>query len=260
MPEQFKSNAGGLMAGHADKWSDKNRRPNSHNAGSGRAGSRNQGTGAAGKANTVASDSIDTTKMTPDEKLKYFKSLGLLKPQEAPQEPQKKIDTNTQPKAENPVKSLSDRLGKVFSTQPQMLQDIVKHLQSVPKEQLKQKALAVLNVMKDNSSTNPQEVHGAIMSVLKDSDDYVSKRSPITNATSYRRMTPEEFINGNDDLPKSNLLSLVKQAQLFDDVDGALYYINMARDNVDDNDDVKNIVASMHATADSLSDLGFDLK
>lgn len=166
MPEQFKSNAGGLMAGHADNWSDKNRRPNSHNAGAGRAGSRNQGTGAAGKANTVASDSIDTTKMSPDEKLKYFKSLGLLKPQEAPQEPQKKVDTNTQPKEENPVKSLSDRLGKVFSTQPQMLQDIVKHLQEVPKEQLKQKALAVLNVMKDNSSTNPQEVHGAIMSVL----------------------------------------------------------------------------------------------
>lgn len=176
MPEQFKSNAGGLMAGHSDKWSDKNRRSNSHNAGAGRAGSRNQGTGAAGKANTVATDTIDTTKMTPDEKLKYFNSLGLLKPQQAKPDahtankPQQTQDST--PKTENPVKVLSDRLGKVFSTKPEMLQDIVKHLQSIPKEQLKQKALDIISAMKDNSSTDPNQVHGAIMSVLNDDVDF----------------------------------------------------------------------------------------
>lgn len=78
MPDNFKSKNGATLAGHSEKWSDAKRRANSHQAGQGSRGSRNQGTGDAGKANTIASQGIDTSKMKPDEKLRYFNSLGLL--------------------------------------------------------------------------------------------------------------------------------------------------------------------------------------
>lgn len=78
MPGQFRSKSGATLAGHSDKWSDENRRSNSHNAGQGSRGSRNQGTGAVGKANTVTDTLVDTSRMKPDEKLRYFQSLGLM--------------------------------------------------------------------------------------------------------------------------------------------------------------------------------------
>lgn len=257
MPGTFRSKNGATLSGHSDKWSNPNRSARSHEAGQGSKGKRNQGTGIQGKLNTLPSDSVDTSKMNPDEKLKYFKSLGLMPGKGvAPAEQPPAKEVPQEPKR-NQVQELSNNLGKIFKEQPELLQDIVKQLQQVPKENFKQKVVDVLKVMQDNTSTNPQEIHGAIMSVL---DDKEPKRTPVTDSESYRRMTPEDFINGNDDLPKSTLLSLVKQAQQFDDVGGALYYINMARDNIEDNEDKKSIISSMHATADSLSDLGFDLK
>lgn len=156
MPEQFKSKNGATIAGHSAKWSDSKRGQNSHEAGRGSRGSRNQGTGSAGKANTVASDAIDTSRMKPDEKLRYFKSLGLLGKEPEPE---------PVPKA-NPVQELSSKLGKIFQAQPNMLMDIVNKLKSLPKEELKHKALDILNVMNDNTSTDPNQVHGAIMSVF----------------------------------------------------------------------------------------------
>ena len=93
MPGQFRSKAGATIAGHSDKWSDENRRANSHQAGQGSRGSRNQGTGAAGKANTVATGTIDTSKMKPDEKLRYFNSLNLLGP-DTKKEPARPMPTD----------------------------------------------------------------------------------------------------------------------------------------------------------------------
>ena len=67
----------GGIDGHNEKWNDINRPKNSMNAGAGYRGKRNQGLGKAGIANTIPTDGVDTTKMSPDEKMKYFKSLGL---------------------------------------------------------------------------------------------------------------------------------------------------------------------------------------
>ncbi|BAQ02826.1 hypothetical protein [Klebsiella phage K64-1] len=192
MPGQFTDKNGGNMAGHSDKWSDKNRRPNSYQAGQGSRGSRNQGTGLAGKANTVSSDEVDTSKMNPEEKLRYFNKLGLLNPTQKQQladidakkaksstanvEPVHKPSTE-QPKPDvNPVKELSDKLGKIFANKPQLIQGIVKALQSVPKEQLKDKAQAVLKAMNNNTSTEPTEVFSTVMQAIegspeKDEDD-----------------------------------------------------------------------------------------
>lgn len=192
MPGQFTDKNGGNMAGHSDKWSDKNRRPNSYQAGQGSRGSRNQGTGLTGKANTVSSDEVDTSKMNPEEKLRYFNKLGLLNPTQKQQladidakkaqsstanvEPVQKPSTE-QPKPDvNPVKELSDKLGKIFANKPQLIQGIVKALQSVPKEQLKDKAQAVLKAMNNNTSTEPTEVFSTVMQAIegspeKDEDD-----------------------------------------------------------------------------------------
>ncbi|WPK19227.1 hypothetical protein [Salmonella phage SD-6_S16] len=78
MPSNFTDKNGGNMAGHSDKWSERNRRPNSYQAGQGSRGSRNQGTGLAGKANAEAGEVKSTENMTELEKLRYVNSLGLL--------------------------------------------------------------------------------------------------------------------------------------------------------------------------------------
>lgn len=163
MPGKFQDKNGANLAGHSDRWSNSNRRSASHDAGQGSRGSRNQGTGLAGKANTMPSDAVDTSTMSKEEKLKYFNALGLM-PKVEPEQP-------PAPKQENPVKVLSAKLGQIFSSHPQMINDIVKALQGLPKEQLKQKSLAILDLMSNNTSTNPTEVHGAIMNVLNDKVD-----------------------------------------------------------------------------------------
>ncbi len=166
MPGRFTNKSGATIAGHADKWSHANRNPNSHDAGNGSRGKRNQGTGLQGKLNTLPSDSVDTSKMKPEEKLKYFQSLGIMpgkKPE--PEQPPAEVPKE-EPK--NKVQELTSNLGKIFKDSPELLQDIVKKLQSTPKDKFKEKVLDVLRVMQDNTSTNPQEIHGAIMSVLND--------------------------------------------------------------------------------------------
>lgn len=89
MPEQFKSKNGATIAGHSAKWADENRRKDSHQAGQGSRGSRNQGTGSAGKAQTSTDTVVDTTTMDPEQKLKYFNSLGLLGAQASTKQPPK---------------------------------------------------------------------------------------------------------------------------------------------------------------------------
>lgn len=191
MPGQFTDKNGGNMAGHSDKWSDANRRKNSYQAGQGSRGSRNQGTGLAGKANTEAGEVKSTENMTELEKLRYVNSLGLLNPtqkqrladmeraekeQEAPQPEQPKPEA---PKAANPVKELSDNLGKIFANKPQLIQGIVKALQAVPKEELKGKAQAVLDAMKGNKSTEPTEVFSTIMRALEGQEEATDEEASL---------------------------------------------------------------------------------
>lgn len=42
-------------------------------------GTTRQGQGEQGRINQAPTDEVDTTKMSPEEKLKYFQSLGLIK-------------------------------------------------------------------------------------------------------------------------------------------------------------------------------------
>ncbi|MCU6293990.1 hypothetical protein KWI11_21325 [Escherichia coli] len=179
MPSNFTDKNGGNMAGHSDKWSERNRRPNSYQAGQGSRGSRNQGTGLAGKANAEAGEVKSTENMTELEKLRYVNSLGLLnatqkqrladmeREEKEKSSPAKEEPKQEAPKAVNPVKELSDKLGKIFANKPQLIQGIVKELQSVPKEELKVKAQAVLDAMSGNTSTEPTEVFSTIMRALE---------------------------------------------------------------------------------------------
>lgn len=264
----------GALVQHSEKWADKNRRSNSHAAGQGSRGSRNQGTGEAGKANTVASQGTDTSKMSPHEKLKYFNSLGLLNPtqkqqladmdaaQNAPKEPQ-------QPKAEpkaaeptassNPVKELSDRLMKIFAQKPQLIQGIVEKLKAVPKEQMKDTANRILKSMEGNSSTEPTEVFSTVMRAIEqpaepeaqdDLDfDEVEQEAPRNRSG---KMSEKEFRETNAYLGADFVDSIIKQVKQFQDFEEALFTVDMAIENVDDVNDARAVRNSMASAADDL--------
>ncbi|EHU8781047.1 hypothetical protein N0S44_000282 [Escherichia coli] len=162
----------GAIVQHSKRKSEYRPAGNYH---SGRKMSRNQSTGAQGVENAKPGEVTDTSKMNQHEKLKYMNALGLLnahqkeqlaamdKAQERPEA----AEAPAQSKATNPVKELSDKLGKIFANKPQLIQGIVKELQSVPKEELKVKAQAVLDAMKGNTSTEPTEVFSTIMRALE---------------------------------------------------------------------------------------------
>lgn len=271
MPGNFQSKSGATLAGHSDRWSDKNRRSNSFNAGSGSKAARNQGTGEAGKANTVASQGTDTSKMNPHEKLKYFNSLGLLNPtqkqqladmdaaQNAPQQPKAEPKAQATPAAQNPVKELSDRLMKIFARKPDLLQGIVKTLQAVPKEQMKDAAQRVLDSMKGNISTEPTEVFSTVMRAIEqkaepeeqdDIDfDEVEQEAPRNRSG---KMSEKEFRETNAYLGADFVDSIIKQVKQFQDFEEALFTVDMAIENVDDVNDVRAVRNSMASAADDL--------
>lgn len=256
MPGQFTDKNGGNMAGHSDKWSDKNRRPNSYQAGQGSRGSRNQGTGDAGRANTVATDTVDTSKMSKEDKLKYFNSLGLLTPaqkQEIKPEPVQQAPAKATPST-NPVKELSDKLGKIFASKPQLIQGIVKALQAVPKEQLRDKAQAVLSSMEGNSSTEPTEVFSTIMKALEGkpaAEPEVKEPEPERRMQS-GKMTEKEFRETNAYLGQDFVDSIIKQVKQFKDFERALFTVDLAIENVDDVNDARAVRNSMASAADDL--------
>lgn len=137
MPDKFQHKNGGVVA-HSDKWSDKNRRSSSHNAGQGSRASRNLGTGLAGKANTIPSDGIDTSKMSPEEKLKYFNSLGLNPLKNGDREPREKAFS---------IEDFGKDLQSTFASHPQYIQHLVNELKATPKEHFKTAAHAAFRAL-----------------------------------------------------------------------------------------------------------------
>ncbi|WOL22987.1 hypothetical protein [Escherichia phage vB_EcoM_JNE01] len=271
MPGQFTDKNGGNMAGHSDRWSDANRRKNSYQAGQGSRGSRNQGTGLAGKANAEAGEVKSTENMTELEKLRYVNSLGLLnatqkqrladmeraeKEQAVPKEEPKP----EAPKAANPVKELSDNLGKIFANKPQLIQGIVKALQAVPKEELKGKAQAVLDAMKGNKSTEPTEVFSTIMRALEGKQKSLPQKTDQKPSKPSGRMSEDEFREVNDYLGAKFVNDIINQAKQYTDLEKALYIIDMAIENVDDVNDSRAVRMSMSSAADDLTSMGLTLK
>lgn len=260
MPENFKSKNGATLSGHSEKWADKNRRAGSFQAGQGSRGSRNQGTGAAGKANTVATDTVDTTKMSPEEKLKYFNSLGLMQPkadkakpaaQKAPEQPVQPKEPEAKAPVQNPVKELSDRLMKVFAQKPNLIQGIVKALQAVPKEEMKDTAQRVLNSMNGNSSNDPSEVFSTVMNAIENKAQPEEPTEAPRNRSG--KMSEKEFRDVNAYLGSDFVDSIIKQVKQFKDFEEALFTVDMAIENVDDVNDKRAVRNSMASAADDLS-------
>ena len=269
----------GALVQHSNKWADENRRKDSHAAGQGSRGSRNQGTGAAGKSNTVASQGTDTSKMNPHEKLKYFNSLGLLNPTQkqqladmdsqaapkAPEPTQVKPSTKSTTPSVNPVKELSDRLIKIFAQKPNLIQGIVKSLQAVPKEQMKDTANRILKSM-EGTSNEPTEVFSTVMKAIEGdkSDeldlDVVDEPAKPEQRNRTASMTEEEFRQANQYLGDKFVQSMIDQAKQFEDSDKALFMIDMAIENVDDVNDERAVRSSMASAADDLAANGFELK
>ncbi|AXC36581.1 structural protein [Escherichia phage UB] len=272
MPDNFKSKNGATISGHSEKWSEKNRRPNSHMAGQGSKGSRNMGTGEAGKANTVATQGTDTSNMTELEKLRYVNSLGLLnatqkqrladmeREEKEKSAPAKEEPKQEAPKAVNPVKELSDKLGKIFANKPQLIQGIVKELQSVPKEELKVKAQAVLDAMSGNTSTEPTEVFSTIMRALEGKQKSLPQKTDQQPSKPSGRMSEDEFREVNDYLGAKFVNDIINQAKQYTDLEKALYIIDMAIENVDDVNDSRAVRMSMSSAADDLTSMGLTLK
>lgn len=169
MPGTFRSKSGATLSGHSDKWSNDNRRPTSHDAGQGSRGSRNMGTGMQGKLNTMPSQGVDTSKMKPEEKLKYFKSLGLMPGSEPTPEPEVQKDPVHNDR--NKVQALTQDLQKVFADRPNYLHSIVQQLKSVPPAQFKKAVFAAYRAMQEATaqSNDPDAVLSHIQSAIDNS-------------------------------------------------------------------------------------------
>lgn len=153
MPSNFKNKNGASIAGHSQKWANDNRRSNSHDAGQGDRGSRNQGTGLQGKLNTMPSQGIDTSRMNPDEKLKYFKSLGLMPGREPTPEPS--------------IKDLPNVLRKMFEGEPTYIKDITSALKAVPPAQYQAAVKAVFHAAHNTESDDVYDKYEAIMNAIQ---------------------------------------------------------------------------------------------
>lgn len=154
IPGKFVNKKDATMAGHADKWSHGNRRSNSHNAGEGgEHSSRNQGTGLQGKLNTMPSQGIDTSRMNPDEKLKYFKSLGLMPGREPTPEPS--------------IKDLPNVLRAMFKDEPTYIKDITTALKAVPPAQYQAAVKAVFHAAHNTESDDVYDKYEAIMNAIQ---------------------------------------------------------------------------------------------
>lgn len=152
MPQKFTHKSGANIAGHADKWSNDQRRDNSHDAGQGSKGSRNMGTGVKGQLNTMPTDSTDTKDMKYNDKLKYFNKLGLM-PAQAPK-PQ--------------LKDFPDLIRSTFAGETEYLKDISQALKAIPRPEYQAKVQAALDSFYNTSqeSDDVYDLYAAIMQAL----------------------------------------------------------------------------------------------
>lgn len=167
----------GGIDGHSAKWSERNRRPNSFRAGQGNSASRNQGLGAAGKANTIPTDGVDTTKMSPDEKMKYFKSLGLM-----PNGASEVAKSTNEPIVKGPgtlasqnkfmpTKNFVNDVRNFFSTEPQLMKQIFDTVAELPvgkQRAAKEIVFRELQDLTSDPSADPKTVYTAITNQLMD--------------------------------------------------------------------------------------------
>lgn len=268
MPSNFQNRNGATLAGHSDRKSEYRKAGNYH---SGSKMSRNQQTGEQGRINAQPGEVTDTSKMNPHEKLKYMNALGLLNPTQKQQladmdaaasapkeEPVQQTPAKPVPNT-NPVKELSDKLMRIFKQKPDLLQGIVKTLQSVPKEQLKDAAQRVLKSMDGIISDNPTEVFSTVMRAIEqkaepeaqdDIDfDEVEQEAPRNRSG---KMSEKEFRETNAYLGADFVDSIIKQVKQFQDFEEALFTVDMAIENVDDVNDVRAVRNSMASAADDL--------
>lgn len=152
MPQKFTHKNGANIAGHADKWSNDQRRDNSHDAGQGSKGSRNMGTGLAGQLNTMPTDSKDTKDMKYSDKMKYFNQLGLL--------------SDKAPKPQ--LKDFPDLIRSTFKDEREYLKDISQALKAVPRNEYQAKVQAALDSFYNTSqeSDDVYDLYAAIMQAL----------------------------------------------------------------------------------------------
>lgn len=153
MPNNFKHKNGATIAGHSQKWANDNRQPNSHDAGQGDRGSINQGTGLQGKLNTMPSTGIDTSKMKPEDKLKYFNTLGLM--------------PGRTPTPEPSIKDLPNVLRKIFEGEPTYIKDITSALKAVPPAKYQDAVKAVFNATHNTESEDVYDKYEAIMNAIQ---------------------------------------------------------------------------------------------
>lgn len=153
----------GGIDGHSDKWADKHRPKNSFNAGAGNRASRNQGLGAQGKQNAQASQGIDTTKMSPDEKMRYFKSLGLMPTGSTESSPEDKKEFSA--KAELTGDFVQD-MKSTFNQKPMLLKQLFDALNELPVHKKKRAQGAVYQEIKDMLGSDPDLIFKSAMSVL----------------------------------------------------------------------------------------------
>lgn len=139
MPGKFQDKNGGVIAGHSDRWSDENRRKNSFNAGAGSRASRNQGLGQKGLDNTKTDTIVDTSRMKPEEKLKYFQSLGLLGHQEkGSKEPPKAAPQKPMPTdSKSLISTLQDQWKDAFNGDVRHSKRLIAELKDVAPAKIK---------------------------------------------------------------------------------------------------------------------------
>lgn len=154
MPDLSTPN-GGNISGHSKKWEDP-KMPNRRFV-TGRKASRTMGTGQQGLDNQKPSDAVDTTKMSPDEKLKYFQSLGLVP-----------TGTPAAPKDFQVTNNFAQDIKTFFSTNPKYLKDIIDLLDSVPDEKQKSAKIKAYRVLKDLKDQSPELVYKQIRDTIQD--------------------------------------------------------------------------------------------
>lgn len=138
MPNNFKSKNGATLSGHSAKWSDENRRKNSFNAGAGSRASRNQGLGQKGIDNTSTDTIVDTSKMKPEEKLRYLNSLGLLGPQSSSKEPPKPAPQKPMPTdSKSLISTLQDQWKDAFKGDVRHSKRLIAELKDVAPAKIK---------------------------------------------------------------------------------------------------------------------------